>query len=520
MTNYTIDGSVYNYPFNNTQPNINELDIYYMDVKYLYDLLFKKQDRYNKQTGCKHYYLLQDDIKLTMEYLGQHKKGYTVPSSITPEENKEIDWSKAIIDSRINDIKTTLGKLFRNLGYTENNNIVQYAEDEITEHIKIDSWFDIEDVTFKPDKQLLLPDDILLKIQDQNQRENTKKNLAIIAALNRYVYQGNMTHNLIMSKSITTKVIPLKDTGFDITMKQGDHKINDESSFHYKIKNLPVKNIHIDDQKINVSSIHELIKDSNIMHSISEAYEEAKKCFKDQIEFGLEVNDSIKQYEQKIAVMSSTCSPDERKKIKNWLKICPDILYENIKTLSNSVSSMGTNIENRNLDERWHCCRGKRINGNKCDKNACPEISCIDKCDFLETCGSYIHFFGADCIDDHRNNFNTSINTTFMIKDRTRKNSQGVDSVYWHHIRINTISCDDNLWFLTLRIYFKQFSNNKIEIGWIGRHLYNRCRYCNDLPTLRNECKRRDSCSRNPDPKRENLKICEYGDFLKEMAIK
>ena len=203
MTNYTIDGSVYTYPFHNTQPDIKEIDVYSRDVLDLYSLLFQKQDRYVKQIGCKHYFLFRNDIKLVMEFIEQFVlKNRTVPSS---DDSKGDD--QKIIDSRIRDIFNVLIRIITRKKHVESSSMDQYGENETTEQMRLDSWFDIEDVTFLPGKEPLLPDDILVKITDQSQRENIKKNLAIIAALNKYVYKNNITHNIIMSKNITEKTI-------------------------------------------------------------------------------------------------------------------------------------------------------------------------------------------------------------------------------------------------------------------------------------------------------------------------
>ena len=71
---------------------------------------------------------------------------------------------------------------------------------------------------------------------------------------------------------------------------------------------------------------------------------------------------------------------------------------------------------------------------------------CRKKCDFLEYCGSYIHYFGIDCVDEHRK-------TELDIKeDRKWKDSQGNDNFYWQHLRLNTYECSDNLWFLKMEM--------------------------------------------------------------------
>jgi hypothetical protein len=499
MNNYTIDGSVFTYPFHNKQPDFTEVSNLYRDVKNLHFILFEKQDLYYKQAGCKRYFLLHDDIKLIMEFRSLYSSN-TVHPGTASKNLYEI----RRINSKIIAINNTIDKIFGRLGYKTINKI------------KIDTWFDIENIIFKPDKEPLLPSDILNKITDNKQRENFRKNLAITAALHKYVYKRNDIHGLIISSNIPQKDISLQNVVFDIAMKQG--KYNDAGNtynFSYMIKDLPAKDIHIDNHNITLSTMDVHKKDNITYESIDEAYTNAKNDFKVRLKFGFEVDSSIKEYTDKINAMSAKypSNTNEGKDIAKWMKIFPDILYENLKTLSDSMDSMDLKATGNNISERCHCCRDKIVNGRECHINICVGSSCKEKCDFLETCGSYIHYFGADCVDEYNKNDNR---TKFIKKDRNRIDSQGIkspDSMYWHHLRLKTVPCDDQLYFLALRIYFRQLLTGQIEIGWIGRHLYSYCRNKYHI----SDCNRPD-CRRNPNSPLHDPILDDYQNFLKEWA--
>jgi len=144
----------------------------------------------------------------------------------------------------------------------------------------------------------------------------------------------------------------------------------------------------------------------------------------------------------------------------------PNTLYENLGALDDFLAKTDLNPVSKNVDERYHCCK-------KCEGKLCPEdrdksFFCKSKCEFLEACSSNIRYFGVDCVDElwiHKNN-------ELVKKDRTRKNSEGGESIYWIHLRPQSLNDDTALGFLSLRIHFRPLGAGKIEIGWIGRHLY------------------------------------------------
>jgi len=196
-------------------------------------------------------------------------------------------------------------------------------------------------------------------------------------------------------------------------------------------------------------------------------------------------------------------------KIEEWIYICPDIIYENIKTLHDFVKSGGISKNKKTIDSnnRYHCCKDyNKCKLNICDSDICDSSSCWKNCDFLEYCSSYIHYFGIDCVDEKRKR------ELDIQNDRKWKNNQGSESFYWHHLRLKTIPCDDPLWFLSLRIHFRWDDiNNKIEIGWIGRHLFTKCERNEDM-----NCKRLLECPVHKESNKRDKNLTNFENFLKQ----
>jgi hypothetical protein len=99
---------------------------------------------------------------------------------------------------------------------------------------------------------------------------------------------------------------------------------------------------------------------------------------------------------------------------------------------------------------------------------------CNKDCEKYHECGSHIRFFGPACVNE---TLNQRANP-FVPDDRYRKDHLGNPDYFWQHLQVYTLKCDDPLWFLTFRLYFKWITDPqkiKIVIGWIGRHLYQPC---------------------------------------------
>jgi hypothetical protein len=460
MNNYSIDASVYAYPFQTTTPSLEEIIEYAKAIGNLYKLVIQKKPHYIR------YYFFLRDIKLL--------------------RNLNLDLTKINIDVlpkglSLDKLKNQLRAVFNEIIGTNSSKYTIF-----------ENWFKIEDVSLRTEPQL--PDDISKNIINEALRNNLKKNISIIAALNKNVYKNNEIHKIILSNNVTSKNMQI--TGrYNIVMKWGldrDEDMN-EYPYDYKIKNFPYDNeIKINAQNVMISTLDTIINEN---FNIPLWQEVINKPFR-HITFGPEVEDSIKQY---VALLVVNQKEGKEKLIEKWMYEFPNILYSNLKALDNFLCVMdGTSITKIYSDHRYNDCK--------------------QDCELFSECGSHIRLFGVNCINETKNQKNNP-NNPFVEKDRTRKNNQGSDNPFWIHLRPKNRYCDDPLWFLTLRIHFRWIrSDKKIEIGWIGRHLYLPCHKKNKQTQIIEGCERSNECPLNPNcpsPLRDpNLN--EYENYLKQ----
>jgi hypothetical protein len=504
MISYSIDASVYAYPFQQPPSDSNELWNYCKTINDLYDLVYKIQPR-NKKI-----YLFLKDIKFVIK---QKDLNFIVQDISSLEQTfKENGRNKTTVQFAQR-AQNNLNKLFKRLlekpkedKPPEEDN--QQKKDKLPEKIIFENWFHIENVIFKENKSFTLPDDIDKVISNKDLKENTKKNMAKIAFLNKYVYNNDNIHNIILGRNISAQSILINDTDFSITMNGGASELNGRP-YNYVIKDGNHQDIHIVKQNINISTL-----DTFVIRDWENVLNNAEEDFK-HLKFGLEVRSGLKQYIKKIESYKPSDIKTQKEYIK-WIQMGPNSLYENLKALNSFVSTAELNPAPINSDiQRYHCCK------EMCEKKECFESksggkSCNGKCEFLEKCGSNIRFFGVDCADERwasKNNFDKNDPDNFFEKDRKKKNSMGIENIYWTHLRPITFECDDPLWFLTLRIHFRilePLTARKIEIGWIGRHLY----HCPKEKNISN-CKRQE-CPLNRESHLHDPNADKLTNYLKQ----
>jgi len=490
--------------------NSNEIMDYYKTIK---DLSFVLNIIFERQTRNVKCFLFAKDIRLIRKYSNIDL------AKITGKSVSLLDQTLEVITPALDmeDIKNLLVILLSKLQFIDLpdnfgnqrtfDNLITRLDSatnyRIQDKIIFEKWFDIENVTFnKVDEnsnslpELQLPEYISKTIQSEDIKDNLKRNFAIIASLNKYVYGNYDIHKIVLSDSLVSNVsteIPIT-ANFNINMTKPDQKYYNGQVDH-KIWNFPPDNkIHLENQEVGISGLSELIKNTIQKKTWEIAYNDAVRDFK-HLEFGLEVKISIAQYDKKI---KDECAkflsrPDELKKIAEWVNAYPDAIYENLKALNDFVESMIAIDKQFQKDnnEIFHCESYK--------------------CSLFRDCCSHIHFFGVDCVTEtmkHREN-------SFVKKDRYKKSSSGKKEYFWEHLRIISFPCDDPLWFLTLRIHFRRDEKNKkIEIGWIGRHLYLPCDTVNNLP----ECKRnaRSDCPCPLHPSNYDKNLDDLDNFLRQ----
>jgi len=467
MINYSIDASVYANPFQENNYDVKEIKNYYDTIKNLAGIIFDKHPQNRK------YYLFENDIKLI-------------------SRNGKLDFSKQDI--------TKLNKILKSKYPLCNMIVVRKLFDKIISriftdkrnHIMFDNWFNIKNIEFKDDNYPSLPDELNEKISNEDLIKNTKKNMTKIAYLNKYVYKSDKLHNIVLKKSISAQSV-LIDTEFKITMTNGYYFENMNKIYYkYIIKDAPLKNININNQNVNISTLKAFIdfnynynstlhNNSYIKYNLErweEALNKAQKQFKDHVVFGREVKSGLMQYIKKIIDERCLLLPNIKSKSKEideidtWMKEGPNTLFENLRAINDFISNSSIIKIKRNMNERYNCCNTKTCNGIACREYLSVfNNNCNLKCEFLEECGSNIKYFGVDCSDE----WYERKKEIFVEKDRTKKDIEGNESKYWIHLKLNNKVCRDPLWFMNLRIHFRYIGNEKIEIGWIGRHLYLPC---------------------------------------------
>jgi hypothetical protein len=499
MNNYSIDASVYAFPFSNKIGNAKEIENYCKTVMYISRLVGGKN---RKELRHIKYFFFGKDIELI-----NNKNKHYFFSINTINQMKQILKKNNNNYIDVHDAQIKFNTLIKRLEINNKN----YNAD-IQEIVLFEKWFNIENINFEPDKVLLLPDEVSKKINNKELIENTCKNIAKIAYLNEYVYNNNEDiHNIILNDCITEPSISGDDVEFDVVMSKGNYtdRNNKGQTYNKIIKTAPSKTVKIKKLKVNISTLNTFLNYNYHYNSYEweKALDDAKKRFKDNVIFGLEVRSGLRQYINKVIYerYKLSTNSEDIKKIDRWMKEGPNTLYENLKALDDFLTKTNLNTVPKKNDERYHCCK-------KCDGKLCPEdeevgFSCKGKCEFLEACGSNIRFFGVDCSDERWSHKNDQ--SGFVEKDRNRKNSQGDDNIYWLHLKPISKECDDDLWFLTLRIHFRLLVpyqvQKKIEIGWIGRHLYLPCRKDQQNGCNRPKCplNRYNPLNQPNDPKKE-----------------
>jgi len=469
MNNYSIDASVYAFPFHFNGKtwdwDAGKIENYCRTINYITRLVGGKG-----RLELRHikYFFFGRDIDLI-------EKNFLFPYSVI-NQMKELLKSNDNDYFDVKDVQSKFQTLIKRLKINDKSSNNDDNTD-IQEKILFEKWFKIEDIHFTPGKEPSLPNVVSGKVCNQVLINNAKKNIVKIAYLNEHVYKSSELHNIILGNCNTSQIIPITNCEFKVDFGFYEDKGVRRT---YKIKNAPLTNISNKD--VNISTLDALINNDRNYNvgDWEEVLKKARKDFEDHLAFGLEVGTSLEEYFNKIHKEYSKFGSDpnnissQQEKMDKWMEEGPDTLYEYLKTLNNFIAKADLNPVQEN--------------GNRC-------YSCIGNCEFLDECGSNIKFFGVDCADEKLEHKYYS----YIEEDRKKLNSKGSKEIYWMHLRPQTKECDDDLWSLTLRIHFKYLGNRKIEIGWIGRHLYLPCPKRNNITKcIRTECPLHD-------PKNDNL---------------
>ena len=232
--------------------------------------------------------------------------------------------------------------------------------------------------------------------------------------------------------------------------------------------NNKIKKVYINTQNINISNFDTLINNNCKYSNLWEqALDDAILQFGNHLEFVPDVKKNLNEYvnkinKEKIKLNSKIKKRQIYKYFKEryeyWDEEGPDTLYEYLKAINDFLINVDISKFQKNKDGNYFC------------RN--------------------IKFFGIDCSDENM----LAKNNLDVKKDRTIKDSQGNDNIYWMHLKPISMQCDNTLRFLTLRIHFRYLGNGKIEIGLIGRHRYLPCTDANK----RANCPPGINCTRHP----------------------
>jgi hypothetical protein len=508
MNNYSIDGSVYAFPFKDRTGDAKEIKNYCDTIRLLSRLVKKENSKNKMHPRHIKYFIFSKDIQLIKNNKALFFSRDTIAQLKIILKNNGINISFDVSDAQIS---------FQNIIDRLNTTPLSSGNEDFQNIILFENWFDIENIIFKPDKEPSLSDEIIEEIKNKDLRKNLRKNLAKIAFLNENVYKSGNVHSIILNDYVQAQSVTVSNLEFDIIMTNGSYqKYNKKTNrietynYTYTIKNAPIKNSCIKDQKVNISTFNILFK-NNFRYKIMDwekALSDAKDEFNEHLEF-FDCKTSLEEYINKIMKERSKfiSKPYEIGRIDEWMEMGPNTLYENFKALNSFMANMDLKLTRKGRDERYHCCRGNRCCENKeCFEDRSNSISCVYKCEFLDVCGSNIRYFGDDCADEKWEHKNDS----FVQKDRT-KIKEGIEYKYWHHLRPFSLMCCDPLWFLSLRIHFRRLGLRKIEIGLIGRHRYLPCQFKSDI----SKCWRR-GCPLNPNSKHHDPTADDYNNFLKQ----
>jgi len=205
MNNYSIDASVYAFPFNNNLGDAKGIENYcktIMSISRLVGIKNKKELRHIK------YFFFEKDIDLIKS------ENLLFPSKAIKQMNVILKRNNNYID--VNDAQRKFQCFIKRLEIN-NKNSGNDDDNDIQEKILFEKWFNIEDITLTNDNYPIPEVDTI--INDIELLKNTKKNIAKITYLNKFIYNNENIHNIILGNNITPKLITVTNWDFSETWK-------------------------------------------------------------------------------------------------------------------------------------------------------------------------------------------------------------------------------------------------------------------------------------------------------------
>jgi hypothetical protein len=260
-----------------------------------------------------------------------------------------------------------------------------------------------------------------------------KRKVIFLAFLNRYIYLNGETNKMLSYPELPNNEI-------NITTKAN------KVTHQFIIDDVPITHFTIDKQVVNICKFDTIIQRIQF-DTIEQAYLKAKKDFFGTLDFYNKVNESIKSYCKTMHILLKNMP--NNLKLVNHIKECPYTLYDHLDSLDKLVKYYKS-TRKISINKRKPILNKfiKKYN----DKSTCyleNEIVC-------KKCSAFLKFCRYDCSGE-----------------KTTKERLIDDKLFQIHLKPYEYGKDGNnkdLADLTLRIYFR-WDNDKIQIGYIGKHL-------------------------------------------------
>jgi len=287
----------------------------------------------------------------------------------------------------------------------------------------IETYIGIDNITNS--KTISCVPDIASGISNVNLVDNLKENIGILAFLNEKVYKCSDITKIITNNQE-------KECKVNISIQRIKHNF----------KNLEKQDINISNCTIINSSVRSLRKLE--FYSIDDVLKNAKNDFKNTLEYGNNIDESIDEYKKVLAKLRSDRNIDIEK-INKFYKEYPIAVY-------NCLDVLDKLVKYSEFDDKNNSIQSISNNFNDCEK-------WIKENDICKKCRGYLRVCGYDCSGEKTTSQFDGDTYVIHLKPYSKmtdyKDTKMLGSKYAEK---------------SLRIYFR-WDINKIKIGYIGKHL-------------------------------------------------
>jgi hypothetical protein len=424
VSNYLVDASVYALPESIPESPNKELANLYKEYINNLDLLIKfisphEETKINKFLKVNRFLFSRNDLKL----LDDNNLEFSRPNKGKLEKILNNCKEKYIVHDLWNWYSTLINYLY-NKNKKEDDNSKQdtdYKQSPKSGKLRIfEDYMGISKIDVKVNSPC--EPDLAKDIKNTCLSDNLRKNIYKLAFLNKCVYKTSDITSIITTSNENK-------CNLDISIENIDHKFNNIQNRIWISKGL-VKNKNLYEIKSEkFTSIREML--NKIL---------SENIFDATLTFSNTVKNSIDEYENKLSELLDKTSGDIKKDIEFYKIEYSDTVYDCLCILEKLVQFSKEDsapIFSLPLSKNFEDCE--------------KWIRCNDIC---KMCRGYLRICGYNCSGEN-----------------TKREYDG--DLYVIHLKPyseNIESQEKHLVDLTLRIYFR-WDNEKIKIGYIGRHL-------------------------------------------------